>query len=282
MDSHLLPAFAARWIKETSPTPYLRDAVTPNLRKQDTRTAKLLCQGCETRFSQDEGNFAKTIFSPYVTKELDEKGCGRGNIRAFQYDEWLLRFALSLQWRTILTRPNAVYGETSFVVIEETWRQFLLGQRRDSGVWETHMIFLSSLAGAVIPAGLKLGCRVNSYLLGTVDATTISSQDNQKAGIYSKIGPIAFFTPLRPLVLKGNSDSKLHMRGTIKVGQKLRNEWLGQFIFVTRPNEVYRTVSEKQQIRMAKDFLANPERTRETMSFHALEVDFKLERENNT
>lgn len=207
-DSHTIPAFAVRWIKETSPTPYLRNPLTPNPRKQDVGTTKLLCQACETRFSQVEGTFAENIFLPYVTKELDETGCGRGKIRTFDYDTRLLRFALSLQWRTLLSMPDDIRNNTDYVAIETTWRQFLLGQRRDSGVWETHMIFLSSLAGATMSGDIKLGRRVNSYLLHNVDATTVESQNRRKSGIYSKIGPIVLFTPVRPIILSGFKNRK--------------------------------------------------------------------------
>lgn len=277
-DSHVIPAFAVRWIKETSATSYIRGVEIPNLRKQDIDTIKLLCQDCETRFSRAEGAFTENIFTPYVSKELDERGCARGYIKEFNYGEWLLKFALSLQWRVLAARLYRVEDEAALVDIEKTWRQFLLDQCNDSGATETHMLFLSSLADAVIPDGLKLGQRVNMYLLHSVDATTVASDSGRYLGVYSKIGPIAFYTPVKPPALEGNPESKLHMRGRIRVAQELKNMRLKQFILETRPNEVHREISERQLKKMTQDTLSNPERALNSMSFHLLNTDFELER----
>jgi hypothetical protein len=278
LDSHAIPAFAVRWIKETSATPYLRGGTNPNRRKQDIGTIKLLCKECEAIFSREETNFASKIFHPYVSKELDEKGCGRGVIREFSYSNWLLRFALSLQWRTLATRPNRVNEERIFAEVEKTWRQFLLNERKDSGPWETHMLFLQSFGGAVVPDTLKLGYRVNMYVLHSVDATTVSSDSKSHLGIYSKIGPIAFYTPVKPTTIKGNPDSKLHLNGKISVGQNLRNAWLNEFIFINRPDEVRPKLSEKQLKKIQDTALLDPLRTLNSMTLHLLKVDYELER----
>lgn len=281
-DSHSIPAFAVRWIKETSPMPFLRNPLTPNLRKQDVDTSKLLCERCEISFSKDEGTFAQKIFFPFVHEELDAKGVGQGIIRTFDYEEWLLRFVISLQWRTLLSLPAGSALESLYTEIEVAWRQFLIGKRPDTGLWENHMIFLSSLAGAQIPASMELGRRVNSYILRSVDATSVeSTRGRLRGGIYSKLGPIVFYTAVRPTKLASSTDSRLHMRGTIKVGQKMNDGWLGGFIFHTRPNEAFCELSPKQKEKMTKDMLANPDKTRSSMSFHALEFDFRLEKAPN-
>lgn len=282
LNSHAIPAFAVRWIKETAASPYLRGAENPNLRRQDIGTIKLLCKECETRFSRDEGIFSENIFNPYVRDELDEKGCGQGQIKAFQYGPWLLRFAISLQWRVLATRPNRSKNEAVLGGVEEIWRKFLLGERGDTGIWENHMLFLQSLGGAAIPTDLKLGSKVNMYIMHSVDATTVTSDNGRYLGIYSKIGPIAFYTPLKPRRLKGNSDSKIHMQGKIKATPNLHNGWLNEFIFITRPNEAYSSISEKQSDKMRDWVLKNPDRVRNSMSYHLLNVDFKLERDRGT
>lgn len=276
-DSHVIPAFVVRWIKETSASPYLRGAEDPNLRKQDIGTTKLLCQECETLFSQDEGEFADKIFTPYVSTELDNTGCRRGLIKEFDYNRWLLRFALSIQWRVLVTLPNKVHDEATLAEVEEVWRQFLLGNRKDSGLWENHMIFLSSLRGAAIGEAVKLGRGVNMYLLHSVDGTTVASDNRRLLGVFSKIGPIAFYTSIKPRSLKGNSDSRLHMQGLIKAAPSLNNGWLNEFIFKTRPDDIYREISEKQQGKLRDAILSNSDRAKKSMSFHLIEADRDLE-----
>lgn len=277
-DSHVIPAFAVRWIKSTAATPFIRGAESPNLRKQDIGTTKLLCQACETRFSQDEGIFAEKVFKRYVSEELDEKGRRTGRIPTFDYESWLLRFVISMQWRVLATRPNRVADEKVLGEIEWTWRQFLLGERGDTGVWENYMIFMSSFGGVDIPAGLRLGKRVNMYIVHSVDATTVSSESGRHLGIYSKLGPIALYTPVKPRELKGNADARVHRNGSIKSAPNLGNGWLNQFMFITRPNEAHREISDRQLGKMTREVLSNPIRAGNSMSFHLLEVDFELEK----
>src|SRR5262245_9124045 len=85
-ESHVIPKFVAKWLKDSSATGYLRQGIEPNLRKQDFSTAQLLCSDCENRFSRLENLFAETIFFPYLN---DGK-------REFEYTDWLLKFSVSL------------------------------------------------------------------------------------------------------------------------------------------------------------------------------------------
>lgn len=88
-ESHIIPKFVAKWLKESSATGYLRQGVEPNLRKQDFPKERLLCGDCENRFSRWENIFAEKIFLPYLN---DGK-------REFEYTDWLLKFSVSLIWR---------------------------------------------------------------------------------------------------------------------------------------------------------------------------------------
>lgn len=65
-DSHIIPKFAGKWLKETSATGYLRTAENPNVRKQDLPTEKLLCYDCEGLLSLWEKAFANEVFLPFL------------------------------------------------------------------------------------------------------------------------------------------------------------------------------------------------------------------------
>ena len=277
-ESHITPAFVVRWLKDTGATPYLRSAISPNKRTQDVPKVRLLCQSCETLFSQDEGIFAREIFQPYVEEELDTKGHGQGRIKEFKYDKWLLRFAISLQWRVVATR-NDREDDPVLESFEKMWQQFLIGARPDTGTCETHLIFLRSLATATKSPELELGEKVNMYILRSVDATTVSSRSG-RCGVYSKLGPMAFFTSLKPRKLKGNSDSRVHMRGRIRTGQKLSHTGLNNFIFITRPNDVFsrESISDKQNTKISEEIVKNPVHTMKSLSFHAYEADVSMQR----
>jgi hypothetical protein len=79
-ESHILPGFGYRWMKETSATGYLRFGPQPNRRVQDGVKVFLLCADCEQRFNLWETQFANRIFHPMtqsntsaeLTKQLND------------------------------------------------------------------------------------------------------------------------------------------------------------------------------------------------------------------
>jgi hypothetical protein len=282
-ESHILPAFALRWLKETGATTYLRTAATPNKRVQDARKMPLLCQGCETLFSKDEDEFARVIFRPYVEKGLNADGEGTEAIPEFRHNEWLLRLIISVHWRLLVSEGTCNIPTQYWPILstfEETWRHFLLRRRPDTGICETHVAFLSSLTAAEGGGLLHLGKNVNYYILRTVDGTLVCSHTKKRLAVYSKLGPIAFYTAIMPSSLKGTVESKVRMRGSIKTSQHMQNVEFNRFMLVTRPNEVQNAyaISERQNENILKDMTANPEKTLNSLSHKAFMADKRIER----
>ena len=91
-ESHILPGFVCRWMKETSATSYLRFGQQPNLRVQDGIKLHLLCADCEQRFNHWETQFANRIFHPMI----------QGNTPSASYGAWLLLFCASVSWRALV------------------------------------------------------------------------------------------------------------------------------------------------------------------------------------
>jgi hypothetical protein len=277
--SHIIPAFATRWLKKTGATSYLRTAEIPNKRVQDSRQIDLLCGSCEDRFQTYEDVFAKEIFHPYIEKELDKSGDQTGVIKQFEYKEWLLRFVISLQWRAIIGQeytgaaaPDKYKATVS--TFEETWRRFLLEERADTGTCESHVIFLQSLARAKVTGSPQLGKNAIFYMMRSVDATTLVGK-KKLLGIYSKLGPIVFYTALIPPTLDKSPDTRVRMRGAIKPAQRLHNGRLNRFICITRPNEVFGNfeMSERQQEIVSRDMRKNLDRTTNSGTFRAFHDD---------
>lgn len=289
--SHILPAFAVRWLKETGATSYLRTAVTPNKRVQDAKKIELLCRACEALFGVNEELFARTIFRPYVDKELNDQGEGTGTIKEFKYEPWLLHFIISLQWRTIATLDgqeiiNPDHNQYSPVLaeFEKNWREFLLGTRKDTGPCETHMVFLQSLTAASRTSNFsQLGKNANYYILRSIDATVISGKRKLLA-IYSKLGPIAFFTSILPATMDRTPDSRIRMRGEIATGQSVQNALIGRFIFTTRPNEIGGVfdISNKQNEIIIRDMRKDMEKTRKSLTHKAFMGDLWVEKLKDT
>jgi hypothetical protein len=285
--SHILPAFVFRWLKETGATGFLRDAVNSNLRMQDGKKQNLLCKQCEGVFNNYETNFANSIFYPYVRQELSEAGVATGAIKYFNYNDWLLRFVISIHWRLIVSHDAPINKPihpkllTCLNNMKESWRKFLLKESEYTGDCESHLIFLQNLAAGKGTLHPKINDNINFYLLRTADGTRISSKN--KIGVYSKIGPIAFITAIRPNKFTNADDSRIRMKGKIKTAQSIKNQHIARFIFITRPNEAFSKVifSEKQLKVMEDAYRANPEKVGKSMTIKAAEADLILKYKKN-
>ena len=135
--SHVLPAFAYRWLRESSGNGHLRNSREPNKRTQDGLKFYWLCAECEELFSRNETAFAGRLFHPYL------KASGQ----IFPYSSWLIHFCTSVSWRVLRFyrdeghlqswEPEAIARVES---AEAVWRDVLLGKRSNPGVFQQHIL----------------------------------------------------------------------------------------------------------------------------------------------
>ena len=135
--SHIVPAFAIRWLKDTSGNIPIRNTKEPNLRVQDGLKLPWLCGDCEGVLGRWETAFCNGLFNPY-TKEPD----GR-----YKYSRWLNRFCISLSWRIAryALETNKFAGWSPEEVerlrrAEVVWHDCLLEKRPHPGPHEQHLL----------------------------------------------------------------------------------------------------------------------------------------------
>src|SRR5713226_7142097 len=128
--SHIISAFAVRWLKETSATGYLQ-SLGSKVHLQETKRLHLLCADCEQLLSKDEKTFSEKIFIPYH----------EGNQDTFEYGSWLKRFIIGLHWKVLVTKEDRypAHAEAAYAKAEQDWRPFLLGQSASHGNAELHL-----------------------------------------------------------------------------------------------------------------------------------------------
>ncbi|NQV61963.1 MAG: hypothetical protein HQ502_20010 [Alphaproteobacteria bacterium] len=184
-DSHVIPAFAFRGMRKTSATGHIRTSQNPNRRVQDGQTDFLLCSNCEALFSKYEKMFSEKIFTPLIYK---------GKSR-FLYGPWLLKFAASISWRVLAYHREHAH-EMKHKVIEdwcqtdaasEAWRNFLLGNCKNSGKFTQHIVFFDQ----IVESKGKLPDGLHSYLLRSIDMDVMAT--NTTILTYSKIMNCAIF-----------------------------------------------------------------------------------------
>ena len=273
-DSHMLPKFVFKWLKETSATGYIRTATNPNYRQQDSIRIKLLCEDCEQRFSVVEKSFAEQVFRPYVDNELDDWGVARGAIESFKYEEWLLRFVLSVNWRVLSYHIDKGINDLPASTVNElrqqehSIRQYLLEESESTGSNSSYLLFLQNLASGSGSLPPRMDPSVNFYLLRSVDGTLVISRRGKAGLAYSKVGPIALITSLLPPKLSKMSTTSVHKKGHISTNQEFRNTDITEFIFIDRPKEASENVkySDKQKKKISETIEKDPQRAMNSLS----------------
>lgn len=284
--SHIIPSFVYKWLKDTSATGFLRGGTDPNVRRQDGHKDYLLCEECEQVLSKHEQKFASRFFYPYVNDVLDANSDIRIDAPKLTYEDWLLRFAISVQWRSLLMQEEhmpKLEGRRlkELEKLRSAWADFLLGKSDHSGEYETYLIPYSNLSSAEGDFPSNMNDRTNFYLLRSADLTIVSSK--KKLMIFTKIGPIGFLTSVYPSSSKGMQDLRIKWKSEFNFKFGLNNAELGTYLLVTRPNEVMgrHQLSPASQAMIDKSYAKNPERVMNSKTVLAQLADHKLKKKSD-
>lgn len=204
-ESHIIPKFVGKWLKNTSATRTLARIDGDNAKHaQDLPTYRMLCKGCEERFSSLEKSFAENIFYPFHN----------GGDSRLEYGSWLERFAISLSWRVLMMEyeefksKHAKFGP-QIESAEETWREFLLGNRQAVHPYESHLLILGGVDTGIDGIHEK----TNWYMRRSTDGTMATS--DARIFTYAKLADMVFVTTVHPRVLKGWTGTRIHESGVI-------------------------------------------------------------------
>lgn len=283
-DSHIIPNFVGKWLKDTSVTGFLRQAVNANVRRQDLIKVSLLCRDCEILFSSWETKFKKEVFDVYVDRELNQAGSATGTIKSIPYDEWLLKFIISLQWRCLITdnslnkfkelsnKKKEVYKKL-LCTIKNDWLAYLNGSANNSGESRHYVIFLQNLAFGSGYLPENINDHVNIYLLRSVDTTL--AMNKRKMILYTKLGPIVIISALKPSKLNKLSQIRIKKKGSLNTVQNISDPEIGNFVIVDRPNEAMSRykLSEKQSKLISNDITKKVSGARQLNQIYAIESD---------
>ena len=273
-DSHIIPAFAFRWLRSRFITGYIRHTQTPNLRVQDGAKMPLLCAGCELLLSKDENSFASQLFHPLVSDR-----------QMVEYGGWLLRFSVSLSWRVLKycygRNTEATYTEEQQMLLTQAdtaWREFLLAARPHPGKFEQHLLVFKPLIGQ---APISLPNDINRYLLGGIEMDIVGGDHSLMT--FSKIGPLAFFGFVqKPAGTWENT--KIHVKeGRVTAGLFQAPQSLGDF-FIGRAKQNKdamtegMSVAQKQKAHdeLNRAIIANPKAFLSTHQGKAMIADAKM------
>lgn len=263
LKSHIVPKFTVDWLKRTSATGYLRDALQPNVRKQDGPKQRLLCADCEALFSIFEKKFAERIWLPYQDELCDN----------LEYEEWLRLFAISLAWRILTVNieefrreyPNSTKLIKSMDEALSSWRSFLLNESSNPGPYDHHMLFVNHIK-ITDEAKPALPDNFLNYLRRSFDATPVVGPVS--VSIYTKLPGIIFFSSIRPNKVSGWKGTRISRTGMIGTGQTLENRGMSRLV-IKRANFVGSIkISSRQEAQINTSVMSNLERALNSDTFH--------------
>lgn len=271
-ESHIVPAFIYRWLKDTSGTGYLRGGAAPNQRMQDGLKAYWLCGACEMHFSAWETAFANQVYFPVANSSA----------RNIRYGEWMLKFCMSLSWRVLtfiqengnLDHLSSELAATSLLA-RDSWASCLLGRAPHPGVFEQHMILVDEIARHT---GGDLPPTINRYLLRTVDIDVAGS--TKESLVYVKLPHVIVLGIIRVPKIDQWVGTKIHVKkGFVGPARTVVSATLFNFI-VDRANGAAATmkngISEIQRKKIDASFAAKEAEFPDTGTFKAMAADIRL------
>jgi hypothetical protein len=166
-ESHIVPKFIYKYLKNTSPTGKLREGDNINLRKQDGIKLYWLCKECETMFSKWEKYFFEHIFSPL-----------QKDVIPINYDDQFLKFCVSISWRVLKYHLEQGFLDhfSNNIKIKmdgalKEWKKCLLGEINNPGIYEQHFY---NFTGTLQKSNSPISSNFHRYLQRSVDIDVIN------------------------------------------------------------------------------------------------------------
>lgn len=269
-ESHFIPKFIGKWVKNTSITRFIRSSLDVHKRAQDIAKDYWLCGICENLFSVWERSFANEVFYPFVND---------GKSTAY-YDEWMSKFCASVSWRTLTYirsmnnhEDKSVDYNNAILAAELHLESFLLGRVSNLFQYEQHLFPLEKIQSTTQDG---LPPNINRYFLRTM-AMDIAGNSTD-IYIYTKLPCFIILG----IVKAKNSNKMRASRISLRSGKISPRDywWPDGFInyIVEKAQEVtdiYNKIPEKQIAGFEEYILKNPEKAVNSKLFQAFSYDYE-------
>jgi hypothetical protein len=270
VESHLIPKFIGKWVKNTSITGFIRLVHEAHKRAQDTAKEYLLCNDCEGLFSAWETKFANKVFFPFVDK----------NESVAHYEEWMSKFCASLSWRTLIyirskntQNDNSKEYYETLDGAEKHLADYLIGKVKTLNQYEQHVFPLGPIESTT-QSGLPTN--INRYLLRTMAMDIIGNTTD--LFIYTKIPSFMIIGLIKVKEPKKMKASRIALKsGKIS---PTNYWWPDGFInyVVEKANavsEAHNKIPKKDLAKFEKYIKDNPEKAANSKLFEAFLYDHK-------
>lgn len=265
-ESHVIPSFVYKWMKETSATGFMRFGENPNKRVQDGHKEYWLCASCEKRLNVWETVFASRAFHP-----LNNDGG-----QFVRYGAWMMKFCASISWRTLLKFRQDGLNDLSWSQLSavdralNVWSEVILEKRNHPSEHQQHIVLLDTIA----EASDRWPANINRYILRTVAMDVIRSEAT--TFVFTKMGKVLVLGFIDVRYSRQWVGTKIHARegliglGNITVPIQFRDYLIDK---ANRYAQISSSISDVQQSKIAKAARQNLDRVARSGTFAAMRDD---------
>lgn len=268
--SHILPAFAYRWLRESSGNGHIRNSQEPNKRVQDGLKRHWLCSGCEGAFSKNEAAFAGKLFHPYLA----------ASGKVFPYSTWLVQFCTSVSWRVLRFyldeghlkswEPEAL---AHVAAAEVVWRDLLLGNRSHPSAHQQHLLPLDRISETTA----DFEPNMNRYLMRAIHIDIC--RGSKSIFTYAKLGRFIILGFVHEPNLNHWKGTKVHAsHGYVEPRKFVVPRALGEYLNekARKMRDALASMSDRQHEKVDQAFRANIDRFIGSDAFAAMQADVEM------
>jgi len=273
-ESHVIPKFVFKSMKKNSPTGNMRIANEPNKKIQDGDKLYLLCGECEDLFNKDETLFANNIYHNFQQEKL----------KVFEYGEWLERFIVSVNWRTLyldilgfIEQRNVSQKQLDYLMMcEEKMRKYLLGSNESLNPIENHIFFFRKIE---IASREVAEMNLHSSVGGSITGYTIISDLHNSAYIFMNLQGLIIVTILKRADEEEWTETLVNKQGSFNLEQPqvMNSPVSSELMYLSyQYGESKVKLNENQREKIIEAVMKNKEKFLQSKSYRRLQYDKEL------
>lgn len=222
-ESHIIPSFIGKWLKETSGTGFLTVLGVDKeaQRSQDLTKLPLFCGKCEGAFSAYETYVANNLFHPFNAKKL----------KTISMDDRIAKFVISVSLRVAIflneiKDEKALRWQNTLIPLIDEWKAYLFSNKQPAVIDNSHYLLFG--IDRLLSPGLLAG-HDDIILNITRSCAFYIYEFNNSAYLFVNMAGFQIISMLTPKVMPVEKGCKVYPTQTLGNSKLSGVGWGGYF-----------------------------------------------------